>query len=86
LASETGICARNCTRRLRKGKQQRSGRGIITATLDKLAQIERFIDAVSCSLTPEAAQAVLDFRADDVTQAELDDLADKVARKTPPAV
>ena len=37
----------------------------------------RLLDPVASSLTPETAQQVVDFRADEQTQARIDELADR---------
>ena len=39
--------------------------------------IERMVDAIGRALTPDAAQEILDLRADAETQRHIDDLADK---------
>jgi ABC-type sulfate transport system substrate-binding protein len=42
-----------------------------------LTQLERFLDPVSNFLTPEIAQAWLDFRYDSTTQTRLAELAER---------
>jgi ribosomal protein L13 len=46
------------------------------------AVLDRFLEPVRQSLTLEQAKQLADFRADDATQATLDDLADKCKEGT----
>lgn len=44
--------------------------------------LDRMLDPVGRSLTPEVAQALMSLRADAETQARMDDLADKSSEGT----
>ena len=45
--------------------------------MSKTAALSRFLDPVASLLTPEVARRIVDFRADAMTQARLDELAEK---------
>jgi hypothetical protein len=45
--------------------------------MSKTSALSRFLDPVTSLLTPEVARRIVDFRADETTQARLDELAEK---------
>jgi len=46
-------------------------------TTPAISVLDRLLDAVSRCLTPDAARALIDLRADPETQRRIDELADK---------
>jgi DNA polymerase III delta prime subunit len=47
------------------------------STLDQSSVLDRVLDPFAAALTPHAATQIVNFRADEQTQARLDELADK---------
>lgn len=45
-----------------------------------IAVLERLLDPIRCSLTPSAARELTELRADQATQARLEELADKCSQ------
>ena len=49
----------------------------MSSASQNIAVLERLLDPIRCNLTPSAARELVELRADQATQARLEELADK---------